>query len=79
MLRLVQCRIWIQTFLRSDLAQARVVGRLHQQVRSRVRAGVIADQVKVLAVGRCDAEGLLDQTIGLVTVGVFVVVGHVSV
>jgi hypothetical protein len=62
-----EARLGIHAFRGNDVAEGRVVGRLHQVERP---AGVVCDQVKVLAGRIGDAEGLLSQAVGLVPVSI---------
>lgn len=54
-----------------------VGGWLLEVGRGRVRARVVADQVKVLASGSGDAEGLLHETIGLIPISIRAFIGPV--
>jgi len=56
------------------VTQLRIAGRLLQVLRDGGRAGEVADEMQVLAVGGGDAERLLDKTIGLVAITVGTVV-----
>jgi hypothetical protein len=51
------------------MSQLRIVGRLWEVVR--IRAGVVADEVEVLAARCGDTEGLLHETVGLVPVAIW--------
>ena len=71
---LVNCRLGVHALLGADVTQLRITGRLLQVLRDGGRAGEVADEMQVLAVGGGDAERLLDKTIGLVAVTVGAVV-----
>jgi hypothetical protein len=66
----VNGRLGVHALLRADVTQLGVAGRLLQVLRDGRGAGEVADEMQVLAVGRCDAERLLDQAVGLVAVAV---------
>jgi hypothetical protein len=67
----VDGRLGVHALLGADVTQLRVAGRLLQVLRDGRRAGEVADEMQVLAVGGGDAERLLDQTVGLVAVAVW--------
>lgn len=63
-------RFRVHSLFRADVAKLRVVGGLHEMLRLLRRSGVIADQMKVLAVVGGDGEGLLHEAVGLVAVAI---------
>lgn len=52
------------------MPQRRVVRRLVQALRGRVRSSVVADEVEVLPGGRRDAKGLLHQAVRFISIPV---------
>jgi hypothetical protein len=60
------------------MAQRGICGGLLQVGGGRVRARVVADEVKVLAGGSGDAEGLLHQPVGLIPVAIGALIGAIS-
>lgn len=68
-LGLVDSRLRVHVLGWSNVSQLRVVGRLWEIVR--VGAGVVADEMEVLATGRCDTERLLHETVWLVAVAIW--------
>lgn len=60
------------------MAKTWVLRRLHENVGGGTGPRVVADQVEVLALGGGDAERLLHEAVGLVTVSVWsILVGTV--
>lgn len=68
-------RLWVHALLWPDMAQLCIVGWVLQVLAVGGGAGEIADQVQVLAAGCGDAERLLHESVGLVAIAVWSIVG----
>lgn len=71
------CGLRVHVLRRPNVSQLRVVGRLWEVVG--VRAGVVTDEVEVLAAGGCDTEGLLHETVWLVAVPIWALTVRVAI
>jgi hypothetical protein len=69
-------RLGVHPLDRDDVPESRIIGRLREIRLAWLRAGVVGDEMEMLASRGSDAEGLLHQTIGLVavTLGLTIVV-----
>lgn len=76
---LVDGRFRVHALLGADVTQLGVAGRLLQVLRDSSRAGEVADEMQMLAVGGGDAKRLLDQTVGLIAVAVRTIVRAIVV
>lgn len=70
--------LWVQTLLRSYLLQSGVGGGLLQVCRRGMGSRVVADQMKMLASGSGDTEGLLHQTVRFISITIRAFVGSIS-
>lgn len=61
-------RFRIHAFLGTDMPQSRITGWVVKVLRIGVGSGAVADEVKVISAGGCDAERLLHQAIGLIPI-----------